>query len=348
MHHEREGCVEESYTLLSGWMISIKRAMELFDLDFDLACQKFNINSSAFNNPESRTTVKNITKILNYINEKLDRHDFSIAVANQFHPNIFHALGYAMVSSESLQAALQCLANYKKVVSNTCKLTTLEKNNQFLISMDLFCYKNTTTPVLSYVGVELFISTIIKFSRELAGENIAPLKVLFSFPEPNYNTDYLSDYFKCDVEFNAERTTIVFDLETTQKKIIVSNPLITQMHEKILEDFLSRTDRDNLKQLVKSKIFDLLPTGKASQQVVAEMLGFSLRNMQRKLHEQGTSYKSILENTRKELALGYMQQFHLTYTEISYLVGFSHTANFNRAFKQWTGKTPSVYRNSLK
>lgn len=340
--------MEESYTLLSGWMISIKRAMELFDLDFEVTCQKFNINSSTFSNPESRTTVKNITKMLNYVNCKLNRHDFSIAVANQFHPNIFHALGYAMVSSESLQAALQCLANYKKVVSNTCKLTTLEENGRFLIVVDLFCYRNTTTPVLSYVGVELFISTIIKFSRELAGENIAPLKVLFSFPEPSYNTDYLSDYLKCDVEFNAERTTIFFDLGTAQKKIIASNPLITQMHEKILEDFLSRTDRNDLKQLVKSKIFDLLPTGEVSQEVVAETLGFSLRNIQRKLHAQGTSYKSILENTRKELTLGYMKQLHLTYTEISYLVGFSHTANFNRAFKQWTGKTPSDYRNSLK
>ena len=88
--------MEESYTVLSGWMISIKRAMELFDLDFDEACQNFKIDSRAFNNPESRTTAKNITKILNYTNAKLNRHDFSISVANQFHPNIFHALGYAI------------------------------------------------------------------------------------------------------------------------------------------------------------------------------------------------------------------------------------------------------------
>jgi len=339
--------MEEGYTLLSGWMISIKRAMALFDIDFEEACQKFNINSSAFNNPESRTTVKNTTKMLNYVNTELNRHDFCIAVANQFHPNIFHVLGYAMVSSESLQAALQCLANYKKVVSNTCKLTILEKSNQLLICMDLFCYKNTASPVLSYVGVELFISTIIKFSRELAGENIAPLKVLFSFPEPSYSTRYLNDYFKCDVEFGAKKTTIIFDLKTTQKTVIAPNPLVTQMHKKILEDFMSRIDRHDLKQLVKSTIFDLLPTGKASQQVVAEILGFSLRNMQRKLHEQGTSYQEVLEKTRKELTLGYIKQFHLTFTEISYLVGFSYTANFNRAFKKWTGKSPSAYRKSL-
>ncbi|WP_410369572.1 helix-turn-helix domain-containing protein [Alteromonas sp. BZK5] len=37
----------------------------------------------------------------------------------------------------------------------------------------------------------------------------------------------------------------------------------------------------------------------------------------------------------------------MRYDEISYLVGFSYTANFNRAFKKWTGQTPSVYRESL-
>ncbi|MBC6987849.1 MULTISPECIES: AraC family transcriptional regulator ligand-binding domain-containing protein [unclassified Alteromonas] len=292
--------MEESYTVLSGWMISIKRAMELFDLDFDEACQNFKIDSRAFNNPESRTTAKNITKILNYTNAKLNRHDFSISVANQFHPNIFHALGYAMVSSESLQAALQCLANYKRVLSNTCKLTALERNSQLLVHMNLFCHKSTASPVLSYVGVELFILTVIKFSRELAGANIVPLKVLFSFPEPNHDTDYLNDYFKCDVVFNAEKTTIVFDLEQTQKQLITTNSLITQMHEKILEEFMSRIDKNDLKHVVKSKIFDLLPFGSPSQQVIAESLGFSLRNMQRKLNEQGTNYQSLLEKTRKE------------------------------------------------
>ncbi|MBC6987883.1 helix-turn-helix transcriptional regulator [Alteromonas sp. BZK5] len=47
------------------------------------------------------------------------------------------------------------------------------------------------------------------------------------------------------------------------------------------------------------------------------------------------------------LTLGYLKQLHLRYDEISYLVGFSYTANFNRAFKKWTGQTPSVYRESL-
>lgn len=340
--------MDEDYSLISGWMISIWRAMELSGLDFKLACSELKIDRSAFNNPESRTAAKNTIKILEYCNDKLNRHDFSLVVAEQFHPNIFHALGYAMMSSQSLQSALTYIVQYKKVVSNTCTLSVVECDNRLIFSMNICRYIKSNELVLPYVAVELFIATIVKFSRELTGSSLNPKKVVFSFPKPEYGVEYLADYFKCDVEFNALNTAITFDIIQAQNIVMTSNPLITQMHEIMLENFMSRLDKDDLKHAVKSKIFELLPLGSPSQKVVAQSLGFSLRNMQRKLNKQGTSYKYILEKTRKELTFGYMQQFHLTYTEISYLVGFSCTANFNRVFRKWTGMTPSCYRNSLK
>jgi len=340
--------MEDDYSLISGWMISIWRAMDLSGLDFKLACNELKIDSSAFDNPESRTAAKSTIKILEYCNDKLNRHDFSLVVAEQFHPNIFHALGYAMMSSQSLQSALTFIVQYKKVVSNTCTLSIVECEKELIFSMNICRYNKSNELVLLYIAVELFIATIVKFSRELTGSSLNPKKVIFSFPKPDYNVEYLAGFFKCDIEFNALNTAIIFDLTQAKNIVMTSNPLITQMHEKILENFMSRIDKNDLKHTVKSKIFELLPLGSPSQKVVAQTLGFSLRNMQRKLNEQGTSYKTILEQTRKELTFGYMQQLHLTYTEISYLVGFSCTANFNRVFKQWTGMTPGCYRDSLK
>jgi len=339
--------MNEDYSLISGWMISIWRAMELSGLDFELACKDLKIDSSAFANPESRTASKNTIKILDYCNDKLNRHDFSLVVAEQFHPNIFHALGYAMMSSQSLQSALKYIVQFKKVVSNTCTLNVIECGDDLVFSMNICRYKKSNDLVLSYIAVELFIATIVKFSRELTGSNLNPKHIFFSFPKPEWDVGFLDQYFKCDVEFDALNTAIIFDLTQAQNIVMTSNPLITQMHEKMLENFMSRIDKDDLQHVVKSKIFELLPLGSPSQKVVAESLGFSLRNMQRKLCKQGTSYKKILDQTRKDLTFGYMEQLHLTYTEISYLVGFSCTANFNRVFKQWTGMTPSAYRKSL-
>jgi len=177
--------MDEDYSLISGWMISIWRAMELSDLDFELACNELKIDNSAFDNPESRTTAKNTIKILEYCNTKLNRYDFALVVADQFHPNIFHALGYAMVSSQSLQSALTYIVQYKKVVSNTCTLNITECENDLIFSMNICRYKNSNELVLPYIAAELFFATIVKFSRELTGSNLNPKKVLFSFPNLN-------------------------------------------------------------------------------------------------------------------------------------------------------------------
>ncbi len=60
--------------------------------------------------------------------------------------------------------------------------------------------------------------------------------------------------------------------------------------------------------------------------------------------DKGTNYKDILDNIRKKLTLGYITQKHLSISEISYLVGFSDTSNFNRAFRRWTNQAPGQYR----
>jgi AraC-like DNA-binding protein len=98
---------------------------------------------------------------------------------------------------------------------------------------------------------------------------------------------------------------------------------------------------------VKSKIVDLLSSGMVTEQDMANALHLSLRSLQRKLHEEGTSYKKILEETRRDLATKYIQNSRLSISEISFLLGFSEISNFSRAFKRWHGQAPSDFRAEL-
>ena len=71
-----------------------------------------------------------------------------------------------------------------------------------------------------------------------------------------------------------------------------------------------------------------------------------LRSLQRKLHEQDTSFKELLSNTQQELALFYIRDSNRSIGEITYLLGFSEPSNFTRAFKRWTGQSPAEYREN--
>jgi AraC-like DNA-binding protein len=69
--------------------------------------------------------------------------------------------------------------------------------------------------------------------------------------------------------------------------------------------------------------------------------------LQQKLAEQDTNFQDLLSNIRQSLALDYMGQSRLSITEISFLLGFSDTSSFTRAFRRWTGKSPRDYRRDL-
>ncbi|HEC27060.1 MAG TPA: AraC family transcriptional regulator [Gammaproteobacteria bacterium] len=77
---------------------------------------------------------------------------------------------------------------------------------------------------------------------------------------------------------------------------------------------------------------------------VSEAVYTSKRSLQRKLHEKGTTFKTILTEVREDLALKYIHDRKLTLTEISFMLGFSEMSSFSRAFKRWTGESPKEFR----
>jgi AraC-like DNA-binding protein len=80
---------------------------------------------------------------------------------------------------------------------------------------------------------------------------------------------------------------------------------------------------------------------------VARSLGFSQRSLQRILERNGTSYARVLSETRRELACGYLCERRHSVSDIASCLGFSDASSFARAFKRWTGTSPSQYRRAM-
>ena len=111
-------------------------------------------------------------------------------------------------------------------------------------------------------------------------------------------------------------------------------------------DYLARFDHDSIAMRVRATIIERLPDGTPSQGNIAELLHVSMRSLQRRLNNENTNFKELLEGTRHELALQYIREPHRTIGEITYLLGFSEPSNFSRAFRRWTGMSPAEYRES--
>ena len=332
------------YSVLSGWLIPIKRAMYEWDIDFDSALTSCGIKTSDFREQESRLSAERVAQLIEHCNQLKSRHDFAITVAENFHPGTFHVLGYAMMASNNLYDALRRIAQYKKVVSNTCSVALEENPDVSKLIITPFLYESTNRPVLSHNSIITFMATLVKFAREASSNNFKPLEVNFNWPNIDGKYEFLNDFFGCPVNF--EQDDISFSCETAilKEPLMGGNPLITQSYEKMLNEFLSRLDKKDVVQTVKNSIYEMLPLGTPTQTEIAKQIGMSLRNLQRKLNQQDACYRDLLEETRKKLALEYITQEHLSLSEVSYLVGFANIGNFNRAFKRWTNYAPGEYR----
>ena len=92
----------------------------------------------------------------------------------------------------------------------------------------------------------------------------------------------------------------------------------------------------------------VLAAGDCGLGVVARRLAMSERTLQRRLREHGTSYESVVDDARRQLALQYLNGGGHTAGDIASRLGFADRSPFIRAFRRWTGTTPSAFLRSAR
>lgn len=98
---------------------------------------------------------------------------------------------------------------------------------------------------------------------------------------------------------------------------------------------------------VESLLLPILHTGAASMAAVAADMGVSRQTLHRRLKDEGARFQDVVDDLRRRLALDYLAGKKVSVNETAYLVGFSDAAAFSRAFKRWTGVSPSRARDAL-
>lgn len=95
---------------------------------------------------------------------------------------------------------------------------------------------------------------------------------------------------------------------------------------------------------VERRLEPLLASGEIGIDRVARDLGYSRQTLYRRLKAEGITYEQLLDGLRRRLALRLVRQEGLAVKEAAYRLGFSDPAAFSRAFKRWTGSSPSEMR----
>ncbi|WP_017938391.1 AraC family transcriptional regulator [Zestomonas thermotolerans] len=182
--------------------------------------------------------------------------------------------------------------------------------------------------------------------NRLCGGQLRLERVQIEFPDPGYGERY-QEVFGCPVEFAATTNQLRLDQANLALRNPEHSPGTWRQLLEICERELERLTRTrSLRERVVHLLGPLLHGREPDLEEVATRLQMPSWTLRRKLAEEGTGFRSILNDTRRDLAMTYIRDTDLTFGEIAYLLGFASAEAFQRAFKRWSEQTPGDYRRT--
>lgn len=141
------------------------------------------------------------------------------------------------------------------------------------------------------------------------------------------------------IEFSAQDMNAPFLSENHALWLEIKNDLDLQLER--------RDGKGKFSDTMEAAIRRALTLGPVRVDALCADIGVSRSTMQRKLQDEGASYQQILDKVRQELSIRYLSKSRLSPGEIAQLVGFSDPKSFYRAFKSWTNKPPTAFREEV-
>ena len=182
---------------------------------------------------------------------------------------------------------------------------------------------------------------------ELSDGRFRPRRIELRCTPPAGVAQRYQRFYGCPIVFGTRDMAIVFDKNLLDVPLATGSEELAQHNDQVVRAYLDKLDRADLENRVRSLVIDALPSGRVTKAAIGRRLGLSARTLQTRLGQRGSSFVALIDSTRRALACAYLEDSSASISEIAYLVGFTDTSNFSRAFKRWTGVSPRDHRMKM-
>lgn len=295
------------------------------------------IPRSLLEQPDARIDRDTFIKLLTLVMHQTQDEFVGLGQGRVSKPGTFSMMTHAVINCATLGMALRRgIRFYEMFDLQLATDLVVEDGHAMLLSR-----ADSRLDFREVIIESLFMLTQ-RFMGWLVGKPVALAAVEFDFPDTDEDRHAL---FSCPITFSAPANRLIFSAD------YLDLPLVQN------ELSLSRFLRDSLAQLLQGDVQQMgLPAqirALLSKEYghdfpdfseVCDALNMTPQTLRRRLKDVGTSYQQIKDNIREEASVYYLSKPELSIDEIALLMGFSEASSFHRAFKKWTGKTPSIYR----
>ena len=262
-----------------------------------------------------------------------------LAISNVDNLNMFIPSFFAALSSKNGLEGIKRLAKYKKLIGPV--FLEIKEFEEIVQVQYFFEQREKELPRFAVLNEQLMLINLL---NKGIGKRISPVSVTSPF---EYG-ELLSKQINTTVNKGVQNE-MIFSMKDLKKPFLTANNIMVEYLEPQLKQKLAEIENqisETFTARVQKKLFQLIPGGQFSLENIAEEFGISTRTVQRNLAVENIKFNQIVKNVQKIMALNYLESKELSIDEIAYLVGYTETSSFYRAFKGWTGKTVLQYQKN--
>jgi len=319
------------------------KIIESYDINPDPLLDNLGIDRKLIEDPNARFDYVKIDQLWYDAATIADDQNFGLRAAIYWHPSTLGALGYAWLTSTSLRTALDRFARYMAILTEGASLDVdvvhigeVDEELSVHLNFEAISKQQPTR-------TDSFMAMLQTMCQANCGKDFHPTSVSLTHDKPDDPAEFYA-LFECPIHFSAAENRFNISKEIADKRLISANPQLALINDQIIIETLAKLEKDNIIAQVKTEILKQLPSGKVTDATVADAIHIAQRSLQRKLQKESTTFRAIFNDLRKELAQKYLQNSSMNLIDVAFNLGFGEYSSFSRAFKQWTGITPSAYR----
>lgn len=257
------------------------------------------------------------------------------------HPRDVGPLGFVLLNSPTVGAAVDNLVRYLGFHQTGAEITANEDGGDWRLAYRVL------DPALAdlHQDAECTIGILVAGIAHLGAASARPREVHFRRSSPADEDAYRNALPGVTVWFGQPLDAVLTDPEVATQAIVGADEALLHILEQHAQLLLQQAPgEDELQSRVEQAVAQSLHGGQPRITRVARSLGMGERTLQRRLSERGLTFNDVVDQVRERLARQNVARDDLTLTEVAFLLGYSESSAFIRAFRRWTGETPRKYR----
>lgn len=257
----------------------------------------------------------------------------------------FGMYGFALMSAPDLRTMLQFSMARQGLMASLVRLWSQQHGDEVEIRVDPLSHQQLDARLYRFM-VELHFGIFHRGWCDLSSADFKPMRLCVTYPECA-STREIAASLGVEVRFGQPTNLFVFDASWLDARPQFGNLIAHESVRDVCAALGAQLKgQSGLARVIGKSM--LAHHGRIpSLEGMAAALGMSERELRRKLHAEGTSYRQIHDDVRAQVAMKYLRDTTLPVEAIAVTIGYDDAANFRRAFRRWTAMTPVEYRASI-